>query len=127
MALVPYAVAYMRNKCLGIPAMVLFFAIIGSYRGYRDLTTPLIGNFLSSVCKVVLGYTFLFQYGMGVAGAGLADALARYCSCLVLLALLVRDGRLRLPDLARIPGKKLVLDLVAPGGIGSEINDMYWE
>ena len=34
---------------------------------------------------------------------GLADALARYCSCGVLLVLLVRDRRLRLSDILRLP------------------------
>ena len=114
--LLPYAVAYMRNKCLGIPAMVLFFSIIGAYRGYRDLTTPLIGNVLSSLCKIALGYFFLFQLHFGVAGAGLADALARYAAAAVLMTLLVRDGRLRLRDLVRVPKHRLLLDLVAPGG-----------
>ena len=114
--LLPYAVAYMRNKCLGIPAMVLFFSIIGAYRGYRDLTTPLIGNVLSSLCKIALGYFFLFELHFGVAGAGLADALARYAAAAVLMTLLVRDGRLRLRDLVRVPKNRLLLDLVAPGG-----------
>mmetsp|Transcript_34158 Transcript_34158/g.106992 ORF Transcript_34158/g.106992 Transcript_34158/m.106992 type:complete len:591 (-) Transcript_34158:7406-9178(-) len=112
----PYAVAYMRSKSLGIPATIIFFSIIGAYRGYKDLTTPLVGNVLSSLCKVCMGYIFLFKIGLGVAGAGLADALSRYCSCIALTFLLVKHERLRLKDFCRLPERSLFLDLCAPGG-----------
>jgi len=112
----PYAVAYMRSKCLGIPATIIFFSIIGAYRGYKDLTTPLVGNVLSSLCKVCMGYIFLFKMGLGVAGAGLADSLSRYCSCLALTFLLIQHKRLRLKDFCRLPERSLFLDLCAPGG-----------
>jgi hypothetical protein len=66
--------------------------------------------------QVVLGYVFLFQLHLGVAGAGLADAMARYLSLGVLLTLLVSSGRLKLGDLLARPGGDLVRDLVTPGG-----------
>mmetsp|Transcript_15582 Transcript_15582/g.36322 ORF Transcript_15582/g.36322 Transcript_15582/m.36322 type:complete len:599 (+) Transcript_15582:20-1816(+) len=111
-----FAIAYMRNKCLGIPAMLVFFSVIGAFRGYRDLKTPLIGNVFSAIAKVAFGYVFLFQLGLGVGGAGLADALARYLSLSVLISLLVRSGRLRLRDLLEVPSSNLVAELVTPGG-----------
>ena len=30
-----FAISYMRNKCLGIPALITFFSVIGAFRGYK--------------------------------------------------------------------------------------------
>ncbi|MCC2591902.1 MATE family efflux transporter [Tessaracoccus sp. OS52] len=71
-----HAVAYARWSLPGLPGMLLMLAATGTLRGLADASTPLVLAFGAAATNVVLDLVFVFGLGMGVAGSGLATAVA---------------------------------------------------
>lgn len=88
---------YLRAFSLGGIFIVTTFVAGGVMRGSGDARTPMIVTFVTLVLSLAVGYPLIFgKFGLpelGVVGAGIATAGARGIGCLVLLALLFRQGR----------------------------------
>ena len=115
-SVVPLALAYLRVVFLSMPAMLMFTLLTMALRGTGDSTTPL--WFIGASVVIDSGLNPLLILGLGplpelgIAGAGLATAIAQYVSLAAMLAwIYARDLPLRLrgaelrylvPDLARL-------------------------
>lgn len=99
----PHAVLYLRGRCIASPAILCFYVLSGTFRGYKDTVTPLMAGILSNVVHLGLDVALVFWLGMGVTGAALATSLSHWVTVGVLLGMVVRKGYLRLPDLVRVP------------------------
>ena len=112
----PLALAYLRVVFLSMPAMLMFTLLTMALRGTGDSTTPL--WFIGASVVIDSGLNPLLILGVGplpefgIAGAGLATAIAQYVSLAAMLAwIYARELPLRLrgtelsylvPDPARL-------------------------
>jgi putative MATE family efflux protein len=97
----PLALAYLRVIFLAIPGMLLFIMMMMGLRGAGDSMTPLWFMILSVILDSGLNPVFILGLGpaprLGIAGSGVATAIANYVSAAALLVTLyARDLPLRL-------------------------------
>lgn len=71
-----HAVAYARWSLPGLPGMLLVLASTGTLRGLADARTPMVLAIGAASLNVVLDVVLIFGARMGVAGSGLATAIA---------------------------------------------------
>lgn len=72
----PHAVTYLRWSLPGLPLMLVMLAATGTFRGLADARTPLVLSVSVAVLNLALNVTFVYGFGMGIAGAALGTALA---------------------------------------------------
>ncbi|XVE93988.1 hypothetical protein REPUB_Repub01dG0241600 [Reevesia pubescens] len=69
---------FLSLRAVGAPAVVVYLALQGIFRGFKDTKTPVfclgVGNFLAIFFFPILMYGF----GMGVTGAALSTVLSQY-------------------------------------------------
>ncbi len=92
------AVAYMRIRLFGAPAVVLTLAAFGIMRGRQDMTSPLKIATGLNLLNIVLDAGLIFGAGplpaMGIRGAALASALSQWAGALWALAVVRSSGGL---------------------------------
>jgi putative MATE family efflux protein len=84
------AVAYVRLRALGAPAVTMLLVAQGIFRGLGDTLTPLLCTVAGNVVNFVLDPFLIFTCGLGCAGAAGATAIANYITIAPLLLLLRR-------------------------------------
>lgn len=83
--IIDYAYEYLIVIFAGIGAAVFFNLLSNILRAVGDSKTPLIFLAITSVLNVVLDYTFILYFNLGVAGAGYATVLAQLIASLLCL------------------------------------------
>lgn len=87
------AVGYLRARAVGMPAVVMFFALSGVFRGLADLRRPLVATVAGNLVNVLLDPLLMFApLALGTVGAGLATSVAAAVTVGYLLLYLVRSG-----------------------------------
>lgn len=109
------AVAYMRARCLASPAILGYYVLSGTFRGFKDTRTPLAAGMFSNVLHLGLLVALVFGLGWGVAGAGLATSISHWAGLAFLLATVLGRGYMRTPDLARPPTWREVAPMLRNG------------
>lgn len=89
----PHAVAYLRWSAPGIPGMFVVLAATGALRGMQDTRTPFVVAVAGATTNAVLCVTFVYGFGMGIAGSGLSTAVAQIGMAVTMLVVLVRGAR----------------------------------
>ncbi|KAI7846376.1 hypothetical protein COHA_000087 [Chlorella ohadii] len=112
---VVHAVAYMRMRCLASPAILMYYVLSGTFRGFKDTKTPLAAGIFSNVLHLGLLVTFVFGAGWGVAGAGLATSLSHWVALAFLLTNVLGRGYVKPADLARPPAWSEVAPMLRSG------------
>lgn len=85
------AIQYLRARAIGIPFVILFFALSGIFRGLADLSRPLYATFLGNVANVILDPVLMFApLAWGCFGAGLATSIASLMSAVYLILYLTK-------------------------------------
>ena len=92
-----HAIAYIRIRLLGAPAVLLTLVGFGALRGLQDMRTPLWVALGVNLLNALLDIPFIFGFGpmpaLGVAGAAWASVIAQYLGLVWLLRrLYVRPG-----------------------------------
>ena len=86
----PIAASYMSMRALGVAGNVAMMVLASFFRGLGDTRTPLWITVFANIVNVVLDYGLIFgELGlplMGVAGAGLATAIAEWLGAIALFA-----------------------------------------
>jgi len=80
-----YALAYITFLSLGIPANLTTFQINNTIRSTGNSIFPMIVLLLTSVLNAIFAPILIFGFGFqgfGIAGAGMATALAQWCGLL---------------------------------------------
>lgn len=91
----PHAVAYLRSSMPGIPGMLVVLAATGALRGLQDTKTPLRVAVIGAIANAIGSVTLVYGLQMGIAGSGLATALAQIGMALALGWVVVRAARAR--------------------------------
>lgn len=88
------AVAYMRIRLFGAPAVLITLTAMGTMRGLQDMKTPFRIAFLVNVMNIILDWPLIFgignMAGLGIAGAALASTLAQWCGAVWALVVLIK-------------------------------------
>jgi len=119
----PLALSYLRVIFVAIPGALMLTMLMMALRGSGDSLTPLWFMALSVVLDAGLNPVFILGLGpapeLGIAGAGMATAIANYVSLAAMLAYIyARDLPLRLrgPELAFLrPDRSLLRTLLVKG------------
>ena len=109
----PFVGVYMSARAIGVAGNVLMQLLAAFFRGLGDTRTPLWITIFANVMNVVLDYALIFgAFGLpewGVAGAGIATAIAEWVgAALIFAAFLLPKLRRRYrtapvrPDFAQI-------------------------
>ncbi|MFQ5747194.1 MAG: MATE family efflux transporter [Gemmatimonadota bacterium] len=110
------AIAYLRIRALGGPAVLLILAGHGAYRGYQDTKTPLLVTLGLNAVNLVLDPLLIFGLGWGLEGAAVASLAAQWAGAAGFLhLLLVRHRRALGIRLAR-PRVRRLLPFLRIGG-----------
>lgn len=90
--ILPYACDYARIILIGAPVMCSSFVLNNILKAEGEPNLAMIGLCAGGVVNIALDPLFIFQFGMGIAGAALATVLSQLTS-LVVLIFLFRSGR----------------------------------
>ena len=90
------AVAYFRTYLIGMPALVVYHFSAAALRAQGDTLRPMIFLSIGGVANVLFNSIAVIGLRMGAMGVGLATALAQWISLALILAHMVRTGRLDL-------------------------------
>lgn len=116
-AITPSAVSYLRARIVAAPFFLSSMVANGAFRGFQDTRTPLLCGLIANLINITLYPTLIFGLNMGITGAGIAMASGQIVAGSTLLALLVRERRLRLRDLRSVPRPADVLPLLRTGAV----------
>ncbi len=72
-----FAVLYLRIAALGLPAALVALAGQGYLRGVTNMRRPLVIVAVGNAINVVLGVTFVYGFGWGIAGSAAATAVGQ--------------------------------------------------
>ena len=96
------AASYLRIRGLGLPGILAITVGHAIYRGLGDTRTPMFISLGLSMINVVLDPVFIYWFGWGLAGAGIASVVAQSSGGAVFLFLLL-SGRTGLRIRWRVP------------------------
>ena len=91
----PHAVAYLRSSMPGIPGMLVVLAATGALRGLQDTKTPLRVAVIGAIANAIGSVTLVYGLHLGIAGSGLATALAQIGMAVALGWVVVRAALVR--------------------------------
>ena len=92
-AVAAHAVTYLRWSAPGLPGMLLVLAATGVLRGLQDTRTPLWVASAGAAANAVLAVALVYGADMGIAGSGLATAIAQTGMAIALVVVVVRGAR----------------------------------
>lgn len=84
------AVLYVRTVVLGVPGMLLVYAANGIFRGLQKVSLTLVAAVGGAALNTVLDVLFVIVFGWGIAGSGIATAIAQWFMGLYLIFFAVR-------------------------------------
>lgn len=87
------AVIYTRMVALGVPGMLLVYAANGIFRGLQKVSITLVAAVGGAAINTVLDILFVIVWGWGIAGSGIATAIAQWFMGLFLVAIAIRHAR----------------------------------
>lgn len=87
------ATTYLEVAWFGTLPMLVVLAASGVLRGLHDTRTPLYAVLAATLVNVALTLTFVYGFGLGIAGAALGTVLAQLGAALALAGVVVRRAR----------------------------------
>lgn len=79
------ATAYLKSVVFGLPGMLLVYAANGIFRGLKKVRITLVAAVAGAVANTVLDLLFVFGFGWGITGSGVATLIAQWFMGLLLL------------------------------------------
>jgi MATE family multidrug resistance protein len=86
------ASTYLGIRILGAPMALVYVALREVRYGQSDARTPMVATVLANLTNIVLAYLFIFVFGWGVRGAGIATVIAHSVEAGTLLVVQTRQG-----------------------------------
>ena len=104
--ILPHACAYARPIFIAAPLMISSLVMNNILRYEGKASFAMIGLVTGGVLNIVLDPVFMFGFGLGTAGAGIATALSQAISFCILLSMFLRGktvSRFRITAVTREP------------------------
>ena len=86
------ASVYLSISMAGLPAMLLVFAASGLLRGLQDTRTPLWVAGVGFTANIALNATFIYGFGLGIAGSAIGTVIAQWGMVAVYLIVIARHA-----------------------------------
>lgn len=106
------AYTYIEITLLTYPLITIDLVANGILRGAGDTKTPMKISIFMNLVNVILTYTFINIFRLGIVGAAMGIAIARITGGIVILAVLIRGSRII--KLTKIREFKFDLKLLKP-------------
>ena len=90
--ILPHACAYARPILIAAPLMISSLVMNNILRYEGKASFAMIGLVTGGVLNIALDPLFMFVFGLGTAGAGIATALSQSISFCILLSMFLRGG-----------------------------------
>lgn len=110
-----YAAIYLKTMSFLGPAALSYFSLSGIFRGLKDTKSIFFSVLLASVTNLSLDCLFVFGFGWGVTGAGIATVVSVWSSFLFLIGLLIKRKQLLLKHLWCPPPIGSIISMVKTG------------
>ncbi|TPF86296.1 multidrug transporter MatE [Bifidobacterium sp. UTCIF-37] len=114
----PYAVTYLTPILVAAPCVCGSFALNGLLRYQGQSAFGMIGLVCGALLNFLLAPLFIFVFGLGIFGAGLATGICQTVSFLILTVMSARFGVLKL-SLRNCRPDPLLLREIVGGGLPS--------
>jgi len=108
------AASYLRIRGLGLPGILAITVGHAIYRGLGDTRTPMFISLGLSLINVILDPVFIYTFGWGLAGAGIASVVAQSSGGAMFVYLLL-SGRTGLRIRWRVPRRHDMRGLIGAG------------
>ncbi|XWS33933.1 hypothetical protein CRYUN_Cryun22dG0125600 [Craigia yunnanensis] len=93
---------FLSVRAIGAPAVVVYLAIQGIFRGFKDTKTPVLCLGLGNLSAVFLFPLLMYYYGLGVTGAAVATVLSQYIVAVLMIWHLNKRTVLLLPGIKNL-------------------------
>ncbi|XP_031107615.1 protein DETOXIFICATION 45, chloroplastic-like isoform X1 [Ipomoea triloba] len=90
---------FLKLRALGAPAVVLYLAIQGIFRGFKDTRTPVLCLGLGNLAAVFFFPIFMYICRLGIAGAAISTVASQYIVAILMLWYLNKKTVLLLPSM----------------------------
>ncbi len=117
-----YSEIYLKITFLDLPFMFMFFNINSIMNAQGDTITPTILSGISAIVNIILDPIFIFDLGMGIAGAAWATLVSRALLAVLGLYFLFRDNNIIKPSFKGFRLKRNIIDeiisVAVPASLG---------
>ena len=110
--ILPHACAYARPILIAAPLMISSLVMNNILRYEGKASFAMIGLVTGGVLNIALDPLFMFVFGLGTAGAGIATALSQSISFCILLSMFLRGktvSQFRITEITRAPRDYLLI------------------
>lgn len=85
------ATKYLFARAWAAPVVLVIVVAEGAFRGYRQLSVPLVASLAAALVNMILDPVLMFLLGMGVRGAAVATVLSQVSAAAVYAVQLIRQ------------------------------------
>ncbi|CAH9105889.1 unnamed protein product [Cuscuta europaea] len=93
---------FLKLRALGAPAVVLYLAIQGIFRGFRDTRTPVLCLGLGNLAAAFFFPILMYICRLGITGAGISTVASQYIVAILMLWHLNKKTVLLLPSMKNL-------------------------
>lgn len=93
---------FLKLRALGAPPVVLYLAIQGIFRGFKDTRTPVLCLGLGNLAAVFFFPILMYICGLGIAGAAISTVASQYIVAILMLWHLSKKTSLLLPSMKNL-------------------------
>lgn len=118
---------YLTITLLTYPLITIDLVANGILRGAGDTKTPMKITIFMNIVNVILTYTFINIFNMGIAGAALGIAIARTSGGVIILTMLIRGNKmLKLKNIKSFKFNSKLLGMIFGVGIPASIESLLF-
>ncbi|MCD7465694.1 Protein DETOXIFICATION 45, chloroplastic [Datura stramonium] len=93
---------FLKLRALGAPAVVLYLAVQGIFRGFKDTRTPVMCLGLGNLSAVLFFPIFMYTFQLGITGAAISTVASQYIVAISMLWKLNKKTVLLLPSIMNL-------------------------
>ncbi|VFQ88202.1 unnamed protein product [Cuscuta campestris] len=93
---------FLKLRALGAPPVVLYLAIQGIFRGFKDTRTPVLCLGSGNLAAVFFFPIFMYICRLGIAGAAISTVASQYIVAILMLWHLSKKTSLLLPNMKNL-------------------------
>ena len=119
-----YASQYYTYIALGAPFIIVSYTPLNLLRTEGFATASMTGSILGAIVNIILDPIFIFNFGLGAAGAAIATVIGNICTDLFLLWFLLKKSRRLSVDPRNFYIKKKELGQIFAIGIPASVTNL---
>jgi len=113
--ILPYAIDYFQFILIGTPFIMGTFTLNNQMRHQGNAMLSMIGIVSGAVLNIILDPVFIFGFGLGIRGAGMATAISQVIGFVVIMCMIGKRGSLPIRPHHFRPTLRRYRDIAAGG------------